>query len=141
MSWEKIQSEIDTKLVIREVWPTLVSYDINQFPQLKRDLSTITVNLGRRAGHTSYIRNNAKSGDIIICFNHLMARAMLNGLRTDIEVYSKGEMNRLRGTKKRHSSCKLWIDNYSDVLADDYANVLNAVMPVLSPFPTIIRLG
>lgn len=75
-----------------------------------REFGTISLNLGRAAGHTTYIENNAMPNDLIIVLNHAWTKEFHRG-----RIHTMNQLlnNYLKGM---HSVEKVWVDTASVTL-------------------------
>lgn len=115
-------------------------------PAYLNDFATITLNLGRQAGHTSYIAQNAVQDDLIVVGREAEAREMrrMIGSRNTqfarFKIFSlAGYPDVFRGLKVR----RIWIDNWSRMRYNIPASRLEeAYITMLYTNPEqIIRLG
>lgn len=115
-------------------------------PAFLNDFATVTLNLGRRAGHTSYIARNAMPDDLIVVDREAEAREIRRMIASrhmpsaKFKIFSlAGYPDVFRGLKVR----RIWIDNWSHMRYNIPASRLEeAYITMLYTNPEqIIRLG
>lgn len=103
------------------------------------EVATLTLDLGRRSGHTSFIIENATSDDLVVVSNWKLRDEFVRA-RRDLRIVSIGGRTvAWLGMKVR----RIWIDNYSfldyHVRQDDLDYNYTSLMHT---FPEqVIRLG
>lgn len=98
------------RAVIQHHWNRLNSTDIRMEKFYNGtlfhmfDRATVQLNLGRGAGHSTYIKNNATPGDLVVVVNRSRAREFPRGnVRTLTEII---DYNVIEGLKLD----KVWVD-------------------------------
>ena len=100
------------------------------------DFSTIAINLGRGAGHSKYILDNAKSCDIIITINRHTKDYVFGGYSNVVSAGSDFN-NYLIG--KRDYFRYVWFDSASTLPIDRIVSMYDSIL-LRTPLNTYVEL-
>ena len=115
MTWEDIAAEIERQGEIESLWRSLASYNVDDYPELSARLGERTVNLGRRAGYTTYIVNNCRNNDVIVSVNNnqnIKMQLLIGALRKSC-IYSIIDNTYILRGKMNLKPHTVWFNDYS----------------------------
>lgn len=145
MSHELIQAEIEKQYEMRDTYLSLISFDLRTLNfSLYQKLQLVTVNLGRRMGHTTFIEKYASYNDLVILDGIQNTRQFSRNVNNNPKVltYNSNFNNQCRGQKFDFNN--IWIDDFSKYDGIDWNiikdNIRLFMLPNMNP-PQIIRLG
>ena len=107
------------------------------------EFCTVTINIGRAAGKTTYIKDNAKPWDLVICHSYVSMQYMMRGELPGIgypamTIEEYVYRNRHRG-QQQHTPRVIYIDEASHISRREL-DELYMVVPK-HPAQTFILLG
>lgn len=118
---------------MKEDYLDLISFDIFQHPGLLWQLSNVTVNLGRRKGHSTYIQKNVQPFDIVI----FKFYKELEDFRRSVPNHSYlklltpfRELDELRGHVFEKVGT-IWVDGYHYNFTEDDRQLIDTKLPMI----------
>lgn len=129
--------------VIRAHWNRLNDLDVREQEANIGEIEflvrykTLTLNLGRGAGHTTYIQNNATARDLIVTRKYIHTKEYESGHRVN-SINQIVEGNSIRGLKFN----KVWVDAASFIFTDNFGDEVDFFHNISVTRPNqIIMLG
>jgi hypothetical protein len=102
------------------------------------EFCTVAVNIGRGVGKTTFIKNHAKKGDLVMVINSI-AKRIQYGKNIEFDIITLDELDKVRGRRYQN----IYIDEPAAVFEGDFEKKINAYQLLIDPYKdqTFVLLG